>query len=97
MTACSICVAIPAQAYAMQKHGREAEDTFLPAAGEKLKKVRAVKPGYTRYQDLMRCPECGTCYLFTCDTEYLATGSEDEQRLTRLSPEEAQSYLDGAP
>ena len=46
MTACSICAAIPAQAYGMQKHGRE---------------------------------------------------PEDEQRLIRFSPEEAQSYLDGAP
>jgi len=96
MTACSICAAIPAQAHAMQKHGREPEDTYLPSAGEKLKRVCAVKPGYTRYTDLMQCPECGTYYLFACDTEYLATGSEDEQRLTRLSPEEAQRYLDAS-
>lgn len=90
---CSICSQLADFHYALQKHGREDEDTFLPKAVAGLRMVRELEPGNARSPELLQCPECGTYYLFEVEYEYLATGSEDEQRLTRLSAEEAAQYL----
>lgn len=90
---CPICTKLPAYCYAMQKCGREEQDTFLPAEAGFLKKVKDVEPGKTRSPELDQCPKCGTYYLYEIEYEYLATGSEDEQKLTRLSDEEAAKYL----
>jgi hypothetical protein len=90
---CPICTKLPAYCYAMQKHGREEQDTFLPAEAGKLKRIKDTEPGKTRSPELDQCPHCGTYYLYEIEYEYLATGSEDEQKLTRLSDEEAAKYL----
>ena len=37
----------------------------------------------------MRCPLCGTRYLYTTDYEYLTNGTEDEQTLRRLADDAA--------
>jgi hypothetical protein len=37
---------------------------------------------------------CGTYYLYRSDYEYLVNGSEDEEILTRLSPDQAAPYLE---
>lgn len=90
---CSICSLLAEVERGFQKHGREAEDTFLPEAFKSLQFVRDTKPGQTRSPSLLQCPECDTYYLYEVEYEYLATGSEDEQRLTRLTEEEALQYL----
>jgi hypothetical protein len=89
---CSICSQLKDREYGLQTHGREEEDTFLPEVGEKLKRVRDLKPENCRYMYLARCPECGTHYLFKSDYEYLATGSEEEQILQRLTEADAARY-----
>lgn len=94
VSSCSICTQIGPYSRGLQTGGREAEDSFLPSAGEKLVLVRDLKPwSGTRLLEVRQCPECGTYYLHKTDYEYLATGSEDEQELTRLTAEEAQDYL----
>ncbi|MBM3764366.1 MAG: hypothetical protein FJW32_03155 [Acidobacteria bacterium] len=90
---CSICTKLPHFCRAMQTHGREEQDTFLPLEAGKLKRIKDTEPGKTRSPELDQCPECGTYYLYEIEYEYLATGSEDEQKLTRLSDEEAAKYL----
>lgn len=95
MLSCSICTQIGPYRRGLQTHGREDEDSFLPTIGEKLVLVRDLKPwSGTRQLVVRQCPECGTYYLYKTDYEYLATGSEDEQELTRLTSEEAQAYLE---
>jgi hypothetical protein len=90
---CSICSQIKDYEYGLQTHGREEEDTFLPKAGSQLKIVKDLKSQGERQTYVGKCPECGTHYLFKSDYEYLATGSEEEQTLKRLTAEEAATYL----
>lgn len=93
---CSICSQLGDSNRGLQTAGREEEDTFLPDAAARLKVVAEVKPGTTRSIEVERCPECQTCYLFETRYEYLATGSEEEQILTRLTDEQAARYLASA-
>jgi hypothetical protein len=90
---CSICSQIKDYEYGLQTHGREDEDTFLPAAGSQLKIEKDLLSHGERQMYVAKCPQCGTHYLFKSDYEYLATGSEHEQRLKRLTAEEAATYL----
>lgn len=90
---CSNCSQLKDYHYAIQTHGRPEEDTFIPKIAEKFKHVREVKPSRGRYMALVKCHECATYYTYGTDYEYLATGSEEEQFLTRLSDEEAAEYL----
>jgi hypothetical protein len=94
---CSICSQLKDKEYGLQTHGRADEDTFIPKIAEKLKNIIELKPGSDRYTLLRRCPECATYYTHKNDYEYLATGSEDEQILTRLTDEEAAKYLAQPP
>ncbi|MHA1731564.1 MAG: hypothetical protein ACTSU5_06455 [Promethearchaeota archaeon] len=46
----------------------------------------------SRHWCLKRCPECGTCYLWEFDYEFLVGGSEDEVKFTRLSERDAEKW-----
>ena len=87
---CRICSRLKGHELGRQTHGRPEEDTSLPDAARHLRNVRELDPGSVRYAWLRQCPECATYYLHRDDYEYLATGSEDEQLLTRLTDEEAE-------
>lgn len=87
---CGICSQLSTFHRGFQKHGREEDDTFLPPACAHLVGVRDL----TRRRSVVKCPECGTHYLHEIEYKFLATGSEDEQRLTRLSDEEASALLE---
>lgn len=90
---CPICSQLRGYERGLQVHGREEQDTFLPDAAERLKFARTLKARGCRVIQLSRCPQCETYYLFKSDYEYLATGSEDEQTLERLTDEKAAEYL----
>lgn len=90
---CSICSSLADREYAYQKFGSEDGDSQLPAAAGKLIQVRDLSPQGSRRLELLRCPNCGTHYLYRTDYEYLVNGSEDEQFLNRLTPEQAGEYL----
>ena len=90
--ACSICSQLRDYERGFQVGGREAEDTFLPGASAQLKNVCEIYPGGNRTPVLQQCPECGTHYLYETEYEFLVSGSEDEQRLTRLTAEQAAQY-----
>jgi hypothetical protein len=94
---CSICGELHDEEYGYQKYGWPDDDSFLPAAVERLVTVRDLKPDSGRALVLKRCPECSTHYLYRTDYEFLVNGSEDEQFLTRLSDEKADELLNGAP
>lgn len=90
---CTTCSELGQYHRGLQTGGREEEDTFLPDAASALKNIKDVQPGRNRTPVLRQCPECGAYFLFEVTYEYLATGSEDEQVLTRLSDEKAREIL----
>jgi hypothetical protein len=89
---CSICSKLANKEYAMQKFGSE-YSTSLPAAVNQLVLIVDLKPNDYREKKLKQCKECGAYYLYETDYEYLVNGTEDEEIITRLSPEEADEYL----
>ena len=93
---CGTCGELGDYHYALQKHGREDEDTFLPAAAGRLRSVCEIDPDKRPNQTVEQCPDCGAWFLYKSSYEYLATGSEDEQTLSRLSAEQARALIDSA-
>lgn len=89
--ACSICSQLRDQEYAMQKAGQESDNSYLPAAAGRLVNLGELQPGRTRSPELNQCPECGRYYWYKVDYEFLVYGSEDEQRLVRLSDAEGEA------
>lgn len=94
--ACSICSNLGDREYACQKYGWPENDTQLPPATGQLVLVRDLRPEGGRQLQLLRCPACGTYYLYRTDYEYLTNGSEDEQFLDRLSASQASELLEQA-
>jgi len=86
---CSICSQLDDYQRGDQKNGKEAEDSFLPPAADKLRTV--ITDGSRR--SLRQCPECGTSYTYETEYEFLIGGSEDTQKLKRLTTEEAALYI----
>lgn len=85
---CSICREIPDRCRAFWKGGEKTTDTIPPAVS-RLAVVGA--PFYNQDTShsnwcLLRCPQCGTCYDWDFEYEYLVNGSEDDLNVTRLSP-----------
>jgi len=93
---CTICSELTDQERAAQKWGWEEDNTYLPAAAVRLVIVRDFHPYGSRKLQLQQCPECGCYYLYRSDYEYLVSGSEDEEYLTRLSAEQAAEYQHSA-
>ncbi len=89
---CSICKDIPNSCGAFWKGG-DVQSNSIPDSEAKLEIVGA--PFYdasTSYSHtiIKRCPECGTCYRWRFEYEYLVGGSEDDLEITRLSKEEGE-------
>lgn len=91
---CVICARLGDYESAYQKHGREEDNTSLPAAANSLEVVKDFKPHSSRLLQLKRCPQCKTYYLYRTDYEFLVNGSEEEDYLTRLTDEAAREYLE---
>ena len=90
---CRICGHLKEVESAYQKYGWEENDTYLPAEAGRLQLIRDIRPDSSRKLQLKQCPECGTYYLYQTDYEYLVNGSEDEEHLVRLTPDQAGQYL----
>ena len=90
---CSVCSSLADYESAYQKYGHTEGNTYLPAAANNLQVVRDFKPYDSRKLQLQQCPQCATYYLYRTDYEFLVTGSEDEDELTRLTDEAAAAYL----
>ena len=100
MTACPICSALAGREEGHQKYGWPEHDVELPPAVQALAVAKDFRPGAERQRKILRCPHCDACYLFETDYEYLTNGSENEQRLTRLTSAQAAKLLqtgDGRP
>lgn len=68
-------------------------DKPLPAAAAKLAVLPDLDPkADPEKQQLRRCPNCGTLYRYLQSYEYMVNGSEDEERLTRLTSAQADAF-----
>jgi hypothetical protein len=85
---CEVCAQLADEEHGFQKFGWPEGDIELPAAVGSLEVVSDLGQGGSRERTLMRCPVCGTRYLYTTDYEYLTNGTEDEQTLRRLADDE---------
>lgn len=93
MGTCSACGSLRAEHSAFQKHGWPEENSWLPAGTEALVLVRDLQPDSGRKLQIKRCGRCGSWFLYRTDYTFLAGGSEDEEYLSRLTPEEAAAWL----
>jgi len=93
---CSICSQLRDREDALEHIQGDEEDTHLPEVANRLGVVRDIRPGHPGLR-LMRCPECGTYYLFRSVYEFLIGfgGSYDEYFLWRLTDEVGTDYLEG--
>lgn len=92
---CETCRALGEEAYGYSKFGWPDGDIDLPPEAARLETVADVGSAGDRLRQLKRCPDCGTCYLYRTDYEYLVNGTEDEVFVTRLSDEETTGLLEG--
>jgi hypothetical protein len=93
---CSICSRLSDHQTGFQKIGREEQATHLPDAADSLRVVRDLVPDCNGVRQLKQCPECATYYLYREEYEFLIGGGEDEQQLTRVTPEKAIEHLRGS-
>ncbi|MBV9928602.1 MAG: hypothetical protein JOZ96_26535 [Acidobacteria bacterium] len=75
---CDICRGLDEYQWALTKGGDV--ETALP-------------PEASRLIDHELCPVCGTFYQYETSYEFIYGGSEDEEKLTRLTPTQAKSRL----
>jgi len=88
---CGVCSMLKDYEQALQHVQGEPDDTTLPKAVGRLEEVSTPVRGPW----LLRCPECGTYYLYETVYEFLIGfgGSYDEQTVTRISDEKAADFL----
>lgn len=90
---CEICDTLSDVETSYSKYGWPEDDRPLPPAASRLVPAEPAS-GYDAERDhVKRCPICGTCYHYRWSYEYLVNGSEDEEELRRITPEEAESLL----
>lgn len=77
--ACDVCRDVPDVSHALSTAAHPAS---LPAACSRL--IPRELDDESRCSRDIRCPGCGTGYVYERGYEYLAGGSEDEETLTRL-------------
>ncbi len=91
---CSICNPISDLSYGfwkggdLQSGGIPVNESLLGIIGEPFFSDSTSSRGWC----IKRCPECGTCYKWDFDYEYLVNGTEDEITMVRLSDADAREW-----
>lgn len=89
---CEICRNLADVETSFFKYGSPESDRPLPEAAGKLVAAEDFDDSTTRKNYVKKCPICGTLYRYVFDYEYLVNGSEDEEILARLTPEQAKEW-----
>ncbi len=79
---CDTCAELGDRKYAYRKGGRPEDDIDFPPAAEKLRWLG-------RSRDFRECPTCGDLFRHESSHDYFVNGDEDDQTLTRLTPDQA--------
>ena len=92
MNTCSICSQLRDIETSFYKYLAPDYDRPLPAATDRLQRVLFLDEEDAERRHVRRCPSCASLYTYQLTYEYLVNGSEDEETLTRLTPDETAAY-----
>jgi hypothetical protein len=87
---CEICNELGEYQYGFQKRDY---DTQIPKIAARLKTIKDVAPDKRPSMHIRQCPLCQRYYMYETDYGYYVDGAEEEQRLRRLTDEQAAGYL----
>lgn len=91
---CRICTHLHDTEKSFVKFGWDEQNTYLPEAAKELVEAEDTRPPGKDRHHIKRCPVCGRLYRYDLAYEYLVNGSEDEETLTRLTPDETRRFLE---
>lgn len=93
---CEICSALGEMETSFSKYGWDDMDRPLPPAAARLEFFEALDAYDAERHHIKRCPVCGIFYKYRLTYDYYVNGSEDEEELLRLTPEQARHLMDEA-
>jgi len=96
-TNCSLCGSLADREESFSKAGQDTGNTSLPPAARDLILVQDRTGVSSRAKQLKKCPQCDTHYWYWTDYEFLVGGTEDEEFLIRLRPEQIGDYREPTP
>jgi len=91
---CEICRQLAEIETSFSKYGWDDMTQSLPAAAHRLKTVRPSANYDEERSHVEQCPICGIYYHYSKWYDYYVNGSEDEEKLVRLTPSEVRQYID---
>jgi len=89
---CEICSRLAEVETSFAKYGSDDAARPLPPEAARLTPVGDLATLDAEHH-VRRCPLCGMLYRYDWSYEYLVNGSEDEELLVRLTPDEARAWL----
>lgn len=89
---CEICRHLAEVETSFEKYTWEDMTRRLPPEAARLTPVGDPSTRNDEHH-VRRCPLCGTFYRYDWSYDYYVNGSEDEEVLVRLTPDQARSYL----
>lgn len=91
---CPVCSALKDVETSFCKYLAPEFDRSLPDAAAKLTILPATDPSDDiEKKHVRRCPQCGTLYHYIRSHEYMVNGTEEEETLTRLTPQQAREFF----
>ena len=92
MDTCPICSQLKEVETSFHKYLAPDYDRPLPEAAARLQRVPFLDEEDAERRHVRRCPSCASLYTYLLSSEYMINGNEDEETLTRLTPDEAAAY-----
>ncbi len=93
ISGCRICKNLKDVETSFIKFGWDDHNIYLPDAAKELIPAEDTRaPGKDKHH-IRRCPLCGRLYKYDLSYDYYVNGSEDEETLTRLTPDEMRRFL----
>ena len=90
---CEICSQLEEVETSFYKYSWDDMTLLLPPAAARLEPAEDISSGEKKENHIKRCPVCGIFYEYSMSYEYFVNGSEDEEKLTRLTPTQARRFL----
>ncbi|MBP7734548.1 MAG: hypothetical protein KA369_01115 [Spirochaetes bacterium] len=90
---CRICKNLKDLETSFVKFGWDEGNMYLPDAAKELVPAQDLRAPGCENHHVKQCPLCGRLYRYDMTHDYYINGSEDEETLRRLTPEEIRLFL----